>query len=53
MKVELSTDDLRNVLLSLQNLPIKGQDAPIIAVLLEKIGKAFEKSAEKDLKTQG
>jgi hypothetical protein len=44
LKVELSQDDLQVTLLALEGMTIKGKDAPVIAKLLLKISKAFEKS---------
>ena len=44
MKIELSPDDLQVTIMSLENMTIKGKDAPVIAKLLLKLSKAFEKS---------
>ena len=44
MKIELSPDDLQVTIMSLETMTIKGKDAPVIAKLLLKLTKAFEKS---------
>ena len=44
MKVELSPDDLQVTIVALESMTIKGKDAPVIAKLLLKLSKAFEKS---------
>ena len=44
MKIELSPDDLQVTITSLENMTIKGKDAPVVAKLLLKLSKAFEKS---------
>jgi len=45
LKVELSQDDLQVIIVAIENMTIKGKDASVIAKLLLKISKAFEKSA--------
>ena len=50
MKIDLSSDDMRNILVALQSIQITGKDAPVIATLLQKVGKAFEKAVEKESK---
>lgn len=45
MKVELTQDDIQVVVVSIESMTIKGKDAPVIAKLLLKLSKAFEKSA--------
>ena len=44
MKVELSPDDLQVTIVALETMTIKGKDAPVIAKLLTKLSKSFEKS---------
>lgn len=44
MKIELSQDDLQVTIMSLESMTIKGKDAPVIAKLLLKLTKVFEKS---------
>jgi hypothetical protein len=44
LKVELSPDDLQVTIVALESMTIKGKDAPVIAKLLLKLSKAFEKS---------
>ncbi len=48
MRVELSTDDLSVIKQALDNITIQGKDAHILAKLLDKLGKAFEKAVEKE-----
>ena len=45
MKVELTQDDLQLAIMSIESMTIKGKDAPVVARLLLKLSKAFEKSA--------
>lgn len=52
MKVELTADDMRNILVALQSIQITGKDAPVIVALMDKVGKAFEKAVEKESKTE-
>ena len=47
MKVDLQIDDLRVIQVAIESLSIKGKDAPVIAKLLSKISKAFEKEVVK------
>ena len=44
MKVELSQDDLQVLIMSIEAMTIKGKDAPVIAKLILKLSKSFEKS---------
>jgi hypothetical protein len=50
MKVELNTDELNTILVALQNITIKGADAPALADILNKVSKAFDKAVTKDAK---
>ena len=44
MKIELSQDDIQVTIMALESMTIKGKDAPVVAKLLLKLSKAFEKS---------
>jgi len=44
LKIELSQDDIQVTIVALESMTIKGKDAPVIAKLLLKLSKAFEKS---------
>jgi len=44
LKIELSQDDLQVTIVALESMTIKGKDAPVVAKLLLKLSKAFEKS---------
>lgn len=47
MKVELNIDDIQVIKVAIENMSIKGKDAPVVAKLLTKISKAFEKEVAK------
>ena len=44
MRIELSQDDIQVTIMALESMTIKGKDAPVVAKLLLKLSKAFEKS---------
>jgi len=48
LKVELSSDDLYIIKTSIENMNIKGKDAPRVAKLLQRLSNAFEKQVAKD-----
>ncbi len=48
MRVELKTDELHLIKQAVDQVVIKGKDAPIVAKLLSKIDKAFIKAVEKE-----
>tara|TARA_R100001463_G_scaffold132082_2_gene192505 strand:+ start:1936 stop:2094 length:159 start_codon:yes stop_codon:yes gene_type:complete len=48
LKLELSSDELYLLKASIENVQIKGVDAPRVAKLLERLTTAFKKQVEKD-----
>tara|TARA_R100000353_G_scaffold86428_1_gene64346 strand:+ start:889 stop:1047 length:159 start_codon:yes stop_codon:yes gene_type:complete len=48
LKLELSSDELYLLKASIENIPIKGVDAPRVAKLLQRLINAFEKQVAKD-----
>ena len=44
MKVELTEGDLQIITMAIDNMTIKGKDAPVIATLINKLGKSIEKA---------
>lgn len=47
MRVELNIDELHICLMAIQNMNIQGKDAPLVAKVLDKISKSFDKEVAK------
>ena len=43
MKVELTQDDLQVLIMAVEGMTIKGKDAPVVAKIILKLSKHFEK----------
>jgi len=52
LKVELSADELYLLQQAIENIAIKGKDAPRVAKLLTRISNAFTKQVEKESKEE-
>lgn len=46
--MRLTSDELMFILKSLEVITIQGKDASMLAKLIDKVGKAFEKQVEKE-----
>jgi hypothetical protein len=50
LKVELKSDDLKIILLSLNAMTIKGSDSGTVSSLINRVGKSYEKAIESESK---
>ena len=47
MKVDLSAEDLHIIIQAMENMTIKGKDAPLVAKVIGKVERAFSKEVAK------
>jgi len=48
LKVELQADDMRMLVLALEDMTIKGKDAPIVGKMITRLAANFEKQVKID-----